>query len=185
METQTRGKGTIDHGFWGSVRTLADTNPTRLSKRSQAVPLQRPIRHLVKHKWSKRLLWAIFHLLTYITTHNVFLDKCSHPRPLVISGDQLVGLLPTWVSSRWQIMVHLNDLLLQSIFYAMRDIITESWWLRDHSRWVFRKNLIEFSIGFDYLLILLYKWLCPYYYTITCPSRTFYNHMTLPYDMVT
>jgi len=56
-------------------------------------------------------------------------------------------------------------------------IITESWRLRDYSRWVFRKNLMEFSVGFGYLLILLYKWLYPYYYMITCPSRIFYNHM--------
>jgi len=41
---------------------------------------------------------------------------------------------------------------------------------------------MEFSIGFDYLLILLYKWLCPYYYTVTCPSRTFYDHMTLSHE---
>jgi len=40
METRTRGKGTIDHGLQGSVGTLADANSTRLSKRSQAVPLQ-------------------------------------------------------------------------------------------------------------------------------------------------
>jgi len=40
METQTRGKGTIDHGLQGSVGTLVDVNPTRLSKQSQAVPLQ-------------------------------------------------------------------------------------------------------------------------------------------------
>ena len=39
METQTRGKGTIDHGLQGSVGTLADANPTRLSKRSQGCPL--------------------------------------------------------------------------------------------------------------------------------------------------
>jgi len=40
METRTRGKGTIDCGLRGSVGTLDDMNPTRLSKRSQAVPLQ-------------------------------------------------------------------------------------------------------------------------------------------------
>ena len=40
METRTRGKGTIDCELQGSVGTLADANPTRLSKRSQAVPLQ-------------------------------------------------------------------------------------------------------------------------------------------------
>ena len=39
METRTRGKGTIDHGLRGSVGTLADANPTRLSKRSQGCPL--------------------------------------------------------------------------------------------------------------------------------------------------
>ena len=53
------------------------------------------------------------------------------------------------------------------IYLNFVDVITESWWLRDHSRWVFRKNSMEFSVGFGYLLILLYKWLCPYYYTIT------------------
>jgi len=41
----------------------------------------------------------------------------------------------------------------------------------------FRKNSMGFSVRLDYLLILLYKWLYPYYYTVTCPSRTFYNHM--------
>ena len=41
METQTRGKRTIDHGLRGSIGTLDDMNPTRLSKRSQAVPLHR------------------------------------------------------------------------------------------------------------------------------------------------
>jgi len=34
METRTRGKGTIDRGLRGSMGTLADVNPTRLSKRS-------------------------------------------------------------------------------------------------------------------------------------------------------
>jgi len=40
METQTRGKRTIDHGLRGSIGILDDINPTRLSKQSQAVPLQ-------------------------------------------------------------------------------------------------------------------------------------------------
>ena len=40
MGTRTRGKETIDCGLQGSVGTLDDMNPTRLSKRSQAVPLQ-------------------------------------------------------------------------------------------------------------------------------------------------
>ena len=39
METRTRGKGTIDRGLRGSVGTLADANPTKLSKRSQGCPL--------------------------------------------------------------------------------------------------------------------------------------------------
>ena len=39
-EVCDRGKGTIDCGLRGSVGTLDDMNPTRLSKRSQAVPLQ-------------------------------------------------------------------------------------------------------------------------------------------------
>ena len=39
METQTKGKGTIDCGLRGSVETLADANPTKLSKRSQGCPL--------------------------------------------------------------------------------------------------------------------------------------------------
>ena len=34
-------------------------------------------------------------------------------------------------------------------------VITKPWRLRDHLRWVFRKNSMEFSVGFDYLLILL------------------------------
>jgi len=41
METRTREKGTIDRKLRGSVGMLGDANPTRLSKRSQAVPLQR------------------------------------------------------------------------------------------------------------------------------------------------
>jgi len=40
IETRTRGKGTIDRRLRGSMRTLDDMNPTRLSKQSQAVPLQ-------------------------------------------------------------------------------------------------------------------------------------------------
>ena len=39
METRTRGKGTIDRRLQGSVGTLDDVNPTRLSKRSQDCPL--------------------------------------------------------------------------------------------------------------------------------------------------
>ena len=39
METRTKGKGTIDYGFQGSMGTLDDVNPTRLSKRSQGCPL--------------------------------------------------------------------------------------------------------------------------------------------------
>ena len=35
------------------------------------------------------------------------------------------------------------------------NVITKSWWLKDHLMWVFRKNLMEFSVGLDYLLILL------------------------------
>ena len=40
METRTREKGTIDRRLQGSMGTLDDANSTRLSKRSQAVPLQ-------------------------------------------------------------------------------------------------------------------------------------------------
>jgi len=40
METRTRGKGAIDRGLQGSMEILADANPTKLSKQSQAVPLQ-------------------------------------------------------------------------------------------------------------------------------------------------
>ena len=64
----------------------------------------------------------IFHLLTHITTHNVFLDKCCHSRPPVISGDQLIDLPPIWVSGRWQIVVYLNDLLSQGVFYTVENI---------------------------------------------------------------
>jgi len=39
METQTRGKGIIDCGLRGSVGTLDDVSPTRLSKQSQGCPL--------------------------------------------------------------------------------------------------------------------------------------------------
>jgi len=39
METRTRGKGTMDRRLRGSVGTLDDVNPTRLSKRSQGCPL--------------------------------------------------------------------------------------------------------------------------------------------------
>jgi len=43
---------------------------------------------------------------------------------------------------------------------------------------------MEFSVGFYYLFILLYKWLYAYYYMVTCPSRTFYGHMSLSHDMI-
>ena len=43
METQTRGKRTIDYRLRGSIGTLDNVNPTRLSKQSQAVPLQLPL----------------------------------------------------------------------------------------------------------------------------------------------
>jgi len=33
-------------------------------------------------------------------------------------------------------------------------------------------------------LYYFYKWLYPYYYMVTCPSRTFYDHMTLSHDMI-
>jgi len=39
METRTRGKETIDRGLQGSVGTLANVSPTRLSKRSYGCPL--------------------------------------------------------------------------------------------------------------------------------------------------
>jgi len=39
METRTREKGTIDCGLQGSMGTLDDVNPTRLSKQSQGCPL--------------------------------------------------------------------------------------------------------------------------------------------------
>ena len=39
IETQTRGKGTIDRGLRGFMGTLDDVNPIRLSKRSQGCPL--------------------------------------------------------------------------------------------------------------------------------------------------
>ena len=48
METRTRGKGTINHELRGSVGTLDDVNPTRLSKRSQAVPL-----HVADRCWKR------------------------------------------------------------------------------------------------------------------------------------
>ena len=52
METRTRGKGTIDHGLQGSVGMLDDANPTKLSKRSQAVPLHFPLAaHVAKQRF--------------------------------------------------------------------------------------------------------------------------------------
>ena len=39
METQTRGKETIDCRLQGSMRTLDDVNPTKLSKQSQGCSL--------------------------------------------------------------------------------------------------------------------------------------------------
>ena len=50
----------------------------------------RLIRYLIKHKWSKRLLWAIFHPLPHITTHNIFLDKYYYIQSPVISRDQFI-----------------------------------------------------------------------------------------------
>ena len=49
METRTREKGTIDRGLQGSVGTLDDMNPTRLSKRSQGCPL-------TKKQWLARMM---------------------------------------------------------------------------------------------------------------------------------
>jgi len=49
METRTRGKGTIDHGLRGSVGTLDDMNPTRLSKRSQGCPLTHISNEAMRH----------------------------------------------------------------------------------------------------------------------------------------
>ena len=65
----------------------------------------------------------------------------------------------------------LVPLLLQVWLLSSLLVITKSWWLKNHSRWVFRKNSIEFSIGFDYLLILLLQVVVLYYYTITCPFQ--------------
>jgi len=53
----------------------------------------RLIRHLVKHKWSKMLLWETFHLLPHTTIHNIFLDKYYHFQLLVISTDQFISFL--------------------------------------------------------------------------------------------
>ena len=59
-------------------------------------------------------------------------------------------------------------------------VITKSWRLKDHSRWVFRKNLIEFLIGLTTYLYYFYKWLyttSPWSHvflecsTITCPCH--------------
>jgi len=47
---------------------------------------------------------------------------------------------------------------------------------RTTSRWVFRKNSMEFSVRFDYLLILLYKWLC---FTVT------WSHVLPEHSMTT
>ena len=52
IETRTREKGTIDHRLRGSVGTLDDVNPTRLSKRSQAVLLHCPS----KAEWPRHKL---------------------------------------------------------------------------------------------------------------------------------
>jgi len=57
-------------------------------------------------------------------------------------------------------------------------VIAKSWQLKDHLRWVFRKNSMKFSVRFDYLLILLLQVAMLYYYMITCPSRMFYDHMS-------
>jgi len=60
-------------------------------------------------------------------------------------------------------------------------VITKSWRLKDHSRWVFRKNLMEFSIGLNYLLILLLQ---------VAVFLLLHNHMTFQnvlwsHDLVT
>ena len=72
-------------------------------------------------------------------------------------------------------------LLLQSCFLAQklrccRSVNAKSWWLKVYLRWVFRKNSMEFSIEFDYLLILFYKWLCS---TIT------WSHVLPEHSMIT
>ena len=58
------------------------------------------------------------------------------------------------------------------------NVTTKSWRLKDHSRWVFRKNSIEFLVGLTTYLYYFYTWL----YT-TSPrshvfSRMFYDHMS-------
>ena len=55
-------------------------------------------------------------------------------------------------------------------------VITKSWWLKDHLRWVFRKNSIEFLIGLTTYLYYFYKWL----YT-TSP----WSHVFLEYSVIT
>ena len=54
-------------------------------------------------------------------------------------------------------------------------VITKSWQLKDHSRWVFRKNLIEFLIGLTTYLYYFYKWL----YTTSPRSHVFLEYSTI------
>jgi len=76
METRTRGKGTIDHGLQGSVRTLDDVNPTRLSKRSQAVPLQFLLdflHYLYNYYIVCALLSHTYHVIHHVTSCDITL----------------------------------------------------------------------------------------------------------------
>ena len=54
-------------------------------------------------------------------------------------------------------------------------VITKPWRLKDHSRWVFRKNSIELFIGLTIYLYYFYKWL----YTTSPRSHVFLECSTI------
>jgi len=97
METRTRGKGTIDHRLQGSVGTLADANPTRLSKQSQGCPLT----ELNYDVYDKELL-AIFEAFK-IWRH--YLEGSTSPIDIVIDHKNLeyfsTTKIPICRQARW------------------------------------------------------------------------------------
>ena len=49
-------------------------------------------------------------LLTGITSHGIVLDVLAHPGPEVVSGDELQGLVVSWVPGSGVVVVCVDDL---------------------------------------------------------------------------
>jgi len=84
METRTREKGTIDCRLRGSVGTLADANPTRLSKQSQGCPLTVKLELLTTVK---------IHLVVNVSRIQCYVGQVERQRkeqlaPVIIEGEE-------------------------------------------------------------------------------------------------